>query len=481
MLSTKSSIWAALIGAFAGLFAYFIFSCPLDEEIVDSYNKSKAQLEQLIASEEATDKQIDEVIKSQASYFSPIREVAQIKKDRAELKQELGKIQTLETEQLIPELKRNRYYYQDQFQTVLSSYQSAIHVHQEHLNANKGLARVLAIAAYPKNRESRHQDVRSKITALSQQLLNGELSTLMTQKKTQYPEASSEIDARFQAITEGHQKLLQGLSGLGDGCAAPLIREYDCGVKLDNCLDEISAQNKRIAQLEYDLNHISDSIERILTDLKYGLYNGNYDPTKSLYAAKYEVITNNHTATSDWEPITKEEYSQYEDNIGMSVYSKAEGELTGKKQIAPPGYRFVDNPRYGEWRTDVNGNRYWAFHLQYLAFRNLIFASTDVTNSVRQTEYNQYQTYRKAGKTYYGSSNQYGTRGSVSGKRYKSSSYYTAHPTKHYSYSTSTYHTSSSSGRYKGSSYSSHSSRSSRSGSYRSSSYRSSSRSGGGK
>ena len=82
----------------------------------------------------------------------------------------------------------------------------------------------------------------------------------------------------------------------------------------------------------------------------------------------------------------------------MEVAGKKDGRLT--KQVGPPGYsNYVGNKQYGSWRTDSNGNSFWAFYGQYAFISSMMGMGM---SPIYRTHYNDYGRYSSAGRSYYG-------------------------------------------------------------------------------
>jgi hypothetical protein len=54
------------------------------------------------------------------------------------------------------------------------------------------------------------------------------------------------------------------------------------------------------------------------------------------------------------------------DFIGLSIYRKTSE--TEEFLPLPPGSLYVDNPKYGIWKTNKKGLTYWSFHKTYKNF-----------------------------------------------------------------------------------------------------------------
>ncbi|MBL4708253.1 MAG: hypothetical protein JKY48_07430 [Flavobacteriales bacterium] len=104
--------------------------------------------------------------------------------------------------------------------------------------------------------------------------------------------------------------------------------------------------------------------------------------------------------TTDWIEVEKGFFWKNEENLGMVVLEKnAEGKIS--KTASPPGYQYVGNNRYGEWRSN-NGNSFWAFYGQYM------FMSHMFGMGRRPIYRDHYNSYSSGG--YYGSRNYYGPK-----------------------------------------------------------------------
>lgn len=114
------------------------------------------------------------------------------------------------------------------------------------------------------------------------------------------------------------------------------------------------------------------------------------------------------TVTSDWVEVEKRDYEKYYNNLGMVVASKsANGEIAN--QAYPPGYQYVGDPRYGEWRRDDRGHSFWEFYGKY-ALLSQVFGMFG--RPVYRSDWDSYRDYRRRGSPYFGRNSEYGTNGS---------------------------------------------------------------------
>lgn len=126
--------------------------------------------------------------------------------------------------------------------------------------------------------------------------------------------------------------------------------------------------------------------------------------------------------TTEWIQVPETVYGRYEPFLGMTLLSKQAGEEISQAHY-PPGYQYVGDARYGEWRSDDSGNSFWAFYGRYALMSHLFGA---LQGPVYRGDWDGYRDYRRQyrqqgwGRTssgptrgYYGGNRQYGTRGTV--------------------------------------------------------------------
>ncbi|PIE71220.1 MAG: hypothetical protein CSA22_04115 [Deltaproteobacteria bacterium] len=126
------------------------------------------------------------------------------------------------------------------------------------------------------------------------------------------------------------------------------------------------------------------------------------------YFHKYRVIQEDSQWSSDWMEVSKDYYDQYRDFLGMCIYVKTpEKEIT---EATPPGYAYVGNPRYGEWRQNSSGQTFWEFYGKYALISNLFGGWY---RPIYRNDYTGYRNARARHEPYFGRNREYGTRGRV--------------------------------------------------------------------
>ncbi|MHC4268153.1 MAG: hypothetical protein ACYSTS_06770 [Planctomycetota bacterium] len=133
------------------------------------------------------------------------------------------------------------------------------------------------------------------------------------------------------------------------------------------------------------------------------------------YYHKYKVIIKDDIQYTGFVRVSEPYYRKNENYLGMSLLSKTEDGYV--KTPSPPGYQYVGDSRYGEWKQDRSGNSFWAFYGQYM-FMSHMFGM--VSRPVYRSDYGTYTNYRNNNRPYYGSNNQYGTNGTVTKQTHKS-------------------------------------------------------------
>ena len=126
------------------------------------------------------------------------------------------------------------------------------------------------------------------------------------------------------------------------------------------------------------------------------------------YFHKYRVVfpESAENATTGWLEVPESYYRLNESFLGMNLVTKKEGEISSA--VSPPGYQYVGDPKYGQWRTDSHGNSFWEFYGKYALLTSLLGGWNQ---PIYRSDYTMYQQYRSRNTPYYGSNRQYGTNG----------------------------------------------------------------------
>ncbi|MCU0394132.1 MAG: hypothetical protein MUE81_23735 [Thermoflexibacter sp.] len=123
---------------------------------------------------------------------------------------------------------------------------------------------------------------------------------------------------------------------------------------------------------------------------------------EDIFKHQYKIITEKDSMPQQqitaWYEVGKGFFLQNENNMGMEIASKNEGQLS--KVAAPPGYnRYVGNSQYGQWSTGSNGTSFWEFYGQY-AFMSSMFGLA--SNLMYRNQYDNYRGTYMGRQPYYG-------------------------------------------------------------------------------
>lgn len=173
--------------------------------------------------------------------------------------------------------------------------------------------------------------------------------------------------------------------------------------------------------------------EDMVTRLGLDPNEGNPDSSKTFwienasvtYYHMYKVVENGQDSETGWVVVDEKYFDDNMDNLGMELVSKPIG-LYEEEVItvaAPPGMAMVGNQKYGQWKTDNSGNKFWEWYGQYM-FYSHIFG----LNRPYYYGYGEWDTWNRGyrGRSpYYGPKDEdrYGTASSTTQSRYGGSTW----------------------------------------------------------
>ncbi len=137
--------------------------------------------------------------------------------------------------------------------------------------------------------------------------------------------------------------------------------------------------------------------------------------SREKYFHKYLIEENGEQRESDWEPVSADFYFNNMEFLGMSILTKPYGvfESDRIRQATPPGMAYVGDARYGEWKEDNNGDRFWSWYGKYAFFSTLFFMPPSYYS---YNSWHDWDRKYKRKKHYFGASYgggyRYGTYGS---------------------------------------------------------------------
>jgi hypothetical protein len=133
------------------------------------------------------------------------------------------------------------------------------------------------------------------------------------------------------------------------------------------------------------------------------------------YFHKYKIVQDGKEKVTDFMEVSERFYRKYQNFLGMAIFSKADNVVD--KTPAPPGYSYIGNSNYGQWRQDNAGNSFWEFYGKYAMFNSALDALSGVgRNRFYRSDYEEYRYYKDKKIPYYGSRNEFGTNGSYTQK-----------------------------------------------------------------
>lgn len=136
---------------------------------------------------------------------------------------------------------------------------------------------------------------------------------------------------------------------------------------------------------------------------------------KEAYFHKYILEENGETRETGWEKVDESFYEANQEHLGMAILAKPYGVFEQDRQIqaAPPGMAYVGNPKYGEWKEDSSGDKFWSWYGKYAFFSNLFFSPPLFFHYPYWSNWHTHYRYQKP---YFGEIKdgvaQYGTQGS---------------------------------------------------------------------
>lgn len=144
--------------------------------------------------------------------------------------------------------------------------------------------------------------------------------------------------------------------------------------------------------------------------------------TRIDYYHKYKIEKNGKVTETGWVKVSEDDFYDNLENVGMAIETKPIGvfEHEATDVATPPGMSYVNNPEYGQWKTNSNGDKFWEFYARWHMY-NMMFGNHYYTYGM----YTDYHTnYYARGRAYYGTGNRrYGTTGNIRGRGYSNTNY----------------------------------------------------------
>lgn len=131
-----------------------------------------------------------------------------------------------------------------------------------------------------------------------------------------------------------------------------------------------------------------------LTDMKAegGEYHHKYKINCGKPDATPDQLLNFASIPTGWVPVDADTFNNHQKDLDRNILSRdSNGEVTKVSQ--PPGYQYVGDERYGEWKSNDSGQKEWVFIPMFLP----MFGSSPIYRN----DYDDYRDYRRSGRTYY--------------------------------------------------------------------------------
>ncbi len=138
------------------------------------------------------------------------------------------------------------------------------------------------------------------------------------------------------------------------------------------------------------------------------------------YYHQYKIVTNRAEDTAaheqvlgDWQRVSTSFYRRHFNDLGMVLAAKTVG--GAKSNIPqPPGYQYIGNQRYGRW-VERDGMSFWEFYGKY-ALISSVFGM--LHRPYYRRDYDVFRDHQRRGRSYYGTRNEFGSRGTETRKRH---------------------------------------------------------------
>lgn len=454
---------AGFIGGGVGL-VIFLMSRGLPEETklaVDELPKAVAAARADVAGDQ---QKLAALVAEDAAWLGARPEVAAARKAYDTRLAEIAQVEARIDKELTPLIKADDY--DDRNAVAVLTTEIASRLVAKGSTLDQKLADVYRVRNYKRDHGKIVKGAREVLKRATDTMADPSLTAVVQKGQADYPDAAEKIQKRLETLT----KSAGALAVKGTQFDAALQKQPIDYVEVGTLADSIQKDGRALidgaASLRSDIASLGKSSDKILVDMKK-------DNGRCYH--KYRYVEGGLARITGWEQVVCLLYDRHTDHLGMALYSKPEGTFESEATTVahPPGYSYVGNTRYGYWDARPSG-RFWVWYGQYALTRDLLWG----TGGYRPLTHRTYSSYRTAvskKRPYYGQTKQYGTNGSVTKKKYRSSTFLT----RKRSYAASRFKTSGSSGYrdFKSGSGSG----TSRTGGYRSNRYRSSSFGGSGK
>ena len=404
----------ALLGGALGL-VFFLLTRGLPDDALDAAKDARQALQTARNSLEFERKKLADVIATDAAFLDGRPEIAASRAALDAVAAQVGAAGARAEGDLQALVDKDAYGDADQVLAVAAEVQSSALA--AIANVQAPAAEATRILGYKQNHATLVSQARAQLAEVEQVQGDAALTALVAQATAQYPEASGKIQARVAKLNEAAAAIVAAGASLDAALEAKPLDYVTTGRLAESVATGGQTVAAARADVVQDVGALSKSVDKILIDMRR---NGN------ACEHKYRVVENGIGREQPWETVSCALYAEHEDHLGMTLYSKPEGQLDSEavRIASPPGYTYVGNPRYGRWESGSSG-RFWVFYGQYSLMRDMLWGVGGY-RPVYESGYQSYRTSVGSKRAWYGSQNEYGSKGSVTKSKYASSSFYTA-------------------------------------------------------
>jgi hypothetical protein len=456
-LSRAATAGVGLMGGALGL-GVFLMTRGLPDDAKASAARTTEWLKAARAEVATAQQTLDAVVKEDTAYLSPQPEVAAAKKAYADRLAAIDAIEKGIEADIKPILKKDDYDDRITLYTRLASVEAKLL--KTPADFSQKLSDVYKVRNYKRDHDKLIKGARHHLEYAKFRINEPSLKPLLEEAQTQYPDVSEKIQNRYEAQLKAAGQLAERGAALNTALGEQPLDYAKAGRLAETVQKEGTAIAAAIGSLRGDIAGLGKSTDKIIVDMKQ-------EGSRCFH--KYRYVENGLSRRTDWETVPCSEYRKHTEHLGMAIYSKPEGTFKSEAVTVahPPGYSYIGNRRYGYWDGGL-----WRWYGQYALTRDLLWGVGGY-RPMRRNTWSSYRSSVKARKPYFGATKQYGSSGSLTKTKYKSSNFLTK---RRQTFKASRYRGGSGGG------YRDFSSGSRRSGStYRSNRYRSSSFGGSGK
>lgn len=412
-MSRAATAGVGMMGGVVGL-TFFLMSRGLPEDArksvdqVDGWIKA-AQAE--VASEQA---RLETVVAEDKAFLSARPEVKAARAGYAARLAAIDKIGARVKTEIDPILKADDYGDRLKLQSTLTSIEAALQ--RTPREFPQLLSNVFRVRNYKRDHKSLVEGARVSVRNAAKDMADPTLQAAVSQAQIDYPDASERLQARVEALQKKRDQVAAALPELEAAAQANPIDYVKAGTLAEALQKDARGVSNGVAKLRADIASLSKSTDKILVDMKKVL-NDCYH--------KYRYVEGGLARQTDWVPVACVDYVIHQNHLGMAIYSKPEGTFESEAVTVahPPGYNYIGNTRYGRW-DERAGGRYWVWYGQYALTRDLLWGVGGY-RPVRDRSWSSYRSSVKSRKPYFGATKQYGTNGSLTKTKYKSSAFLT--------------------------------------------------------